>query len=561
MRHAIAALAGILIATGNGAAFAQESTASASQEQPVATNRAQPREFMLAMRDEVELAADVYLPEGDGPFPTVLIRTPYGKQNLFASSGGQALVDNGYAVVVQDVRGKGNSKGYYAAFVNDIEDGYDTVEGVAAMPWSNGRIGMTGASAMGITTTLAAIGRPPHLEAGFVIVAPNESFRTSFIGGVPKDRDTIGWLTRQGVSPEVVDRAIQANVRSVFTERAGPGPLITYADIPIWHVGGWYDIFNTGTVENFVRLQHEGTGEARGNQRLTMGPFGHGELSGDLAYPGADDLRATMTGEGGDLMRWFDHWLKDIDNGVTDEAPVEVYMMGAARKGALSDRNRWIEAGDWPLAYRSVRYYLGKDRTLSRDRPADRNAAITYRFDPENPVQTYGGANLVFERGPQDQRQVGERQDYLRFQTAPLEEDVAIAGPVTAELWVSTDGPDTDFEAKLIDVYPDGYEALLLDAPIRTRFRNGFMPDEVAMMEPGAPVKVTIDMWPIAQTFEKGHRIALHVTSSNSPRFTVNNNNGATPASSGEPRVARNTIHLDEGHPSALVLPVVYLDD
>ncbi|CAN5195053.1 hypothetical protein BH09PSE2_BH09PSE2_22260 [soil metagenome] len=176
-------------------------------------------------------------------------------------------------------------------------------------------------------------------------------------------------------------------------------------------------------------------------------------------------------------------------------------------------------------------------------------------------MPTFGGANLTFDRGPQDQRQIKPRQDYLRFQTPVLTRDVAIAGPVSVELYAATDGPDTDFEAKLVDVYPDGYEALVLDAPIRARFRHGREADQVSMMTPGAPEKLTLDLWNTALTFEKGHRIALHVTSSNSPRFMVNTNTGDEPGAPQKPRVATNTIYFDRDHPSAVVLPVVYLDD
>jgi predicted acyl esterase len=519
-------------------------------------------EIFIPMRDGVKLAADVYLPEGKGPFPVILTRTPYLKQNMVRMGGAERFVKAGYAYVAQDVRGKGHSEGFYAAFVNDIEDGYDTVEGLAKQPWSNGQIGITGASAMGITSNLAAIARPPHLKAAYVIVAPNETFSTSFLGGVPKDKDTVGWMKGQGVSDEAVARSLAGATRSVFTERAGPGPLIRYADIPMWNVGGWYDIFNTGSVRNFQILQNEGSVGARGNQRLTMGPVGHGNLSGDIAYPGNDSLNQMMGGgpTGADL-RWFDHWLKGAENGVMDEPPVDLFVMAGARKGAYSPKNRWVHAGNWPLPYRPTRLYLTEGLGLSKAPPAGEGAKTSYRFDPANPVATVGGANLTFERGPMDQRAIKPRQDYLRFQTPVLDRDVTIAGPVTVELWGATDGPDTDFMAKLVDVYPDGYEALILDAPIRTRYREGRMPDQVKMMTPGAPEKLTIDLWNTALTFEKGHRIAVHITSSNAPRFVVNHNNGDAPGDEKPPRVAVNTVYMDKAHPSAVVLPVVWLDE
>ena len=509
------------------------------------------------MRDGVKLAANAYLPAGKGPWPVIVTRTPYLKDGRFYGGAAAAhYTDAGYAFVVQDVRGKGHSQGFYQAFVDDIADGYDTIEALAAQRWSNGQIGITGASAMGITSNLAAIAAPPHLKAAYVIVAPNETFTTSYLGGVPKEKDTVGWLKGQGVSAEVIARSTSGQVRSVFTDRMGPGVELKYVRIPIWNVGGWYDIFNTGTVANFEYLQNEGAAGARGNQRLTMGPFGHGPLSGNLAYPGEDRLKVI----GDEDIRWFDHWLKGADNGVMDEPPVDFYMMASAEKGAPSPTNRWIKAANWPVDHRETRYYLTPDLGLTTKAPTTADAKVSYHFDPADPVPTIGGANLTFDRGPMDQRPIKGRRDYLRFQTPVLDRDVAIAGPISVEIYGATDGADTDFEAKLVDVYPDGYEALVLDAPIRARYRHGRMADEVAMMTPGAPEKLTIDLWNTALTFEKGHRIALHITSSNSPRFEVNDNNGEAPGEHLKPRVALNTVYFDRDHPSALVLPVVYLE-
>jgi uncharacterized protein len=516
-----------------------------------------PTEFFLTMRDGVKLAANLYAPPGQGPWPVIVTRTPYLKDGRDFGGLAGHFTKAGYAVVVQDVRGKGHSEGFYEPFATDIADGYDTIEGVAKEGWCDGKIGITGTSAGGITSNLAAVANPPHLQAAFVIVAPNETFNTSFMGGVPKDKDTVGWLRRQGVSQDMIDRVERGSIRSVFADQAGPGEALKYVRIPIWNVGGWYDIFNTGTIENFAFLQNHGASGARGNQRLTMGPFGHGALSGGLAYPG-EDRRLAMVND--DDIRWFDHWLKGAANGVMDEPPVDFFLMAAAEDGAYSAKNRHIKAANWPIDYRSVRYYLTPELGLSKAEPTGAAAKISYKFDPADPVPTIGGANLTFERGPMDQRPIKNRQDYLRFQTPVLDSDVTIAGPVSVELFGATDGPDTDFEAKLVDVYPDGYEALVLDAPIRTRYRHGRMPDDVAMMVPNLPEKLTIDLWNTALMFEKGHRIALHITSSNAPRFEVNDNNGAAPGEHLPPRVATNTIYVDHDHPSALVLPIVYLD-
>ena len=364
---------------------------------------------------------------------------------MYAPAGAAHWTGAGYAYVVQDVRGKGHSQGYYDAFAPDIEDGYDSVEGIAKEPWSNGKVGITGGSAMGITSNLAAASQPPHLKAAYVIVAPNETIRTSFLGGVPQDKDLVGWLKGQGVSDDVIARKQAGSTRNLLSDRVAGGPSteIKYIDIPIWNVGGWYDIFNTGEVENFVTLQNHGAKGARGNQRLTMGPFGHGDLSGDLAYPGEDRLGAAIGGGGGKQpndVRWFDYWLKGVQNGVMDEPPVEAFIMASARKGAFSPKNHWAHLGNWPPAYREGRYYLAPQLGLTTAAPKAEGVRAAYRFDPANPVKTYGGANLTFERGPEDQRQVGQRQDYLRFQTPVLDHDVTVAGPVSVELYAATDG-------------------------------------------------------------------------------------------------------------------------
>jgi uncharacterized protein len=528
-------------------------------------------EEIAKMRDGTPLAANVFKPAGTGPWPVVMTRTPYLKDGRVdrehdadGSKTREALVkqakhytDAGFVFVLQDVRGKGRSKGFYAAFENDVEDGYDSVEWAARQPWSNGKVGLSGGSAMGITSNEAAMAAPPHLKAAYVVVAPYDLLQNSYPGGVLKEKDVLGWSKGQGVADDVLDQQRKRVTDDIFWNRSAMSTNRKYIQIPIFNVGGWYDIFNHGNISNFEYLQNEGAKGARGNQKLMMGPFGHGALSGDLEYPGFD--RLSLAGD--QEIRWFAYWLKGEPNGIMDEPPVSYYMMAGAEKGQLSPKNRMLTAANWPPAYREVRYYLAPDKTLGGKPPTAQDVKTSYRFDPANPVPTVGGANLTFERGPMDQRAIPARQDYLRFQTPALDKDLTISGPVKVELFGATDGPDTDFTAKLVDVYPDGYEALVLDAPIRARFRHGRMPDEVKMMTPGAPEELDIDLWSTALTFEKGHRIALHISSSNSPRFEVNRNTGE-PAGDHKlsPRVATNSIYMDASHPSALVLPVVYPD-
>lgn len=566
----LATAAALTLTTGVGPVLAQKAPAAAQAEKPAPWPGLPPGavEETMTLRDGTKLAANVFKPAGKGPWPVVLSRTPYLKDGRVTKDNpkpGEALAkqakrytDAGYVFVLQDVRGKGRSQGFYAAFENDIEDGYDAVEWAASQPWSNGAVGMTGGSALGITANSAAMAAPPHLKAAYVVVAPADRLSYSYPGGVLKDKDTIGWLRGQGTSEETLAKTRARALDDVSWNRIAMTTNRKYIRIPIYHVGGWYDIFNGGTVDNFQVLQNQGAQGARGNQKLLMGPFGHGPLSGDLAYPGNDRLAL-----GGDQeIRWFDYWLKGADNGIMDEPPVSYFMMAGAKKDAYSPKNRMLTSANWPPANREVRYYPTPDKGLSPKAPTTDEAKLSYRFDPANPVATFGGANLTFERGPEDQRQVGERQDYLRFQTPVLDKDLVIAGPVKVELYAATDGPDTDFVAKLVDVYPDGYEALVLDAPIRARYRHGRMPDDIRMMTPNAPEKLEIDLWPTAITFEKGHRLALHITSSNSPRFEVNPNTGEAPGSSKlKPRVAVNSIYMDAAHPTALVLPVIYPAD
>ena len=509
-------------------------------------------EFMVEMRDGVNLATSVYLPEGDGPWPAVVTRTPYNKEGY----GRQAprFNEEDYVFIAQDSRGKFRSEGEYFPFESDMPDGYDTIEWIAAQPFCNGKVGITGASAMGIAGNLAAAANPPHLVAAFVVVAPEGLFHQSrFIGGVFKESHAGGWMRRQGAGDQ-----IPAMLKRVVMDDKWKAVDFLYhrhkVDIPMYNVAGWYDIFAEGGLNNFKWLQEEGLEGARGNQKILVGPFGHGALSGGLEYPDPGGIRGNSDEE----MRWFAYWLKGEDNGIMDEPPVRYYMMAAAKKDAASSKNRYIEADSWPPESTLQRYYLSKNYGLSTSKPREAGPMTTYRFDPESPVPTIGGMNLNLKKGPMDQRGIEERPDYLRFQTPPLEEDVVIAGRIDVELWASTDGLDTDFMVKLVDVYPDGYEAIVLDNPLRARYRHGRNREDVKMMTPGEPEKLIIDLWSTALTFEKGHRIAVHVTSSNFPRFEVNANTGEAP---GEfeipPRVANNTIYYDSKYPSAIVLPVV----
>ena len=569
----IAAAAASLAISNLSLAQTQSAPASAAPPKPV---QARPRllpqltpeqiaalpkwtEMTMSTRDGTKLAANVFLPAGAGPFPVVLSRTPYLKDALgdLAGYSAKKYTDAGFAFVLQDVRGKGHSEGFYEAFVPDLEDGYDTVEWVAKQSWSNGRVGMVGASALGITSNLAAMAAPPHLVAAFVIVAPYDQLLNTYPGGVLKDEDTLGWLKAQGETQAQLDEVRGGAANSAFWNEHAMTTQRKFIRIPMYNQGAWYDIFNDGNVENFRWLQNFGAKGARGNQKLYMVPAGHGGLGGDKSDVEYNQAGAAVPPT--EEMRWWDYWLKGIDNGIMKEPPVTLFMMASGRKGHPSAASHVFTAPNWPPANHPTAYYLSGDMHLTTKPPAAAEAKISYRFDPANPVKTYGGSNLLQTAGPLDQRPIGQRQDYLRFETPILDKNVAIAGHVDMTLWAATDGLDTDFMVKLVDVYPDGYEQIILDNPIRTRYRHGRDPDDVALMTPGKPEELHIDLWNTAFTFEKGHKIQVTVTSSNATKFEINPNTGEPfgVATSTPPRVATNTIYVDKRHPSAMMLPVL----
>jgi|HubBroStandDraft_1064217.scaffolds.fasta_scaffold21648_4 predicted acyl esterase len=541
------------------AVLAQQRAAAPTGPAPTPEQQAElaaapkPTEMFMKTRDGVKLAANVYMPAGAGPFPVVLSRTPYLKDTQREPLLGKRYTDAGYVFVDQDVRGKGHSEGVYRAFQNDVEDGYDTVEWVAKQAWCTGKIGITGASALGMTSEYAAMAAPPHLTAAFIRVAPYERLLNTYPGGVLKDADTIGWLKRQGAGDDELDQVRTDVTDNSLWQHTSAATNGKYIRIPVWYNGGWYDIFDEGN-RWFTYLQNHGADGARGNQKLTMSAAGHGGLTGDIEYPQLKDLYGPN-----DEMRWWDYWLKGIDTGIMNEPPVTYFMMGSGRKGHPSELTRVVHAANWPPASRATRYYLAPKFTLSTKAPTIAKAELSYKDDPSKPVESVGGANLLNKAGPMDQRQIPQRSDYLRFETPALTDNVVIAGTVHMELYAATDGLDTDFMVKLVDVYPDGYEAIVLDAPIRTRFRHGREPGDVAMMTPNVPEKLDIDLWETAITFEKGHKIAVHIASTGSPKYEVNPNTGeASGKQTMKPRIATNTVYFDEAHPSAMVLPIIY---
>jgi putative CocE/NonD family hydrolase len=565
----------------------------------------------VKMRDGIVLYADVYRPDSPGPFPVALQRTPYDK----GSAGSMTNLDpmkaarNGYAVVIQDTRGRYTSEGEFYAFRDEINDGYDTVEWAAAQPWSTGKVGMYGASYVGATQWLAAVARPPHLAAIVPnVTASNYHEGWAYQGGAFELGFNVSWTLLQLT---LANFGALSSAKSVPTEKRRDlidavndmelsfrhlptkdlpqlqGGLADYyydwlahpefddywknlciednhprLNVPAYNIGGWYDIFLGGTIRNFLGMRaNGGSDDARRGQKLLIGPWQHGSRGGSVVgdhYFGlaADAMAADLDGV---HFRWFDYWLKGIDNGVLDEPPVRVFVMGD---------NVWREEQEWPLARaQNTSYYLhsqGKansssgDGSLSPEAPGEEPPDV-YLYNPADPVPTRGGGlccNPYFAaNGAFDQQDIEARPDVLVYSTPPLERDLEVTGPVTVTLWAATSQTDTDFTAKLVDVCEDGCARNLTDGIIRARYRDSS--SNASFVEPGRVYHYTIDLWATSNVFQRGHRIRVEISSSNFPRFDRNTNTGNVIAGDAEFKPALQTVMHDAQHPSHITLPVV----
>jgi predicted acyl esterase len=509
-------------------------------------------DVMVAMEDGVELATTVYLPDGSGPFPTIVARTPYNKDGLKGEA--TKFVRQGYAFVAQDLRGRFKSKGHHAIiFHNDgwqnPHDGHDTLKWISAQPWCNGKIGSTGGSALGITQNMAAPGAPDALKAQFVVVAYSNCYpQAAYQGGAWRTGLLEGWLKATGMVDVNLKTFVAHPRYDEFWAGLNPETQAERVHAPAVFLGGWYDIFLQGTINSFLSLHNHGGEGARGRCRLVLGPFGHGNIT-ELKYPPS----ATQLPKCGHDVAWFDCMLKGKANGVAEEKPVHYYVMGdPTDKDAPG--NFWRTADNWPPPATEQAYYLNRDGKLNPGKPSDGDDRKSYRYDPANPVPTIGGAELGADIGPKDQRKVELRDDVLVFSTDVLTEPFDVTGHLSARLFVSSDCPDTDFTVKLTDVYPDGRSMLVTDGVLRARFRESFA--EEKLLEPGKIYEITVDFWSTALIFNRGHKIRVAVSSSNAPRFDPNPNTGHTFRADKDSRVATNTIYFSKQYPSRIVLPI-----
>jgi hypothetical protein len=557
------------------------------------------RGVAMKTRDGVTLYADIYRPAGEGPFPVLLQRTPYDKNN--ASVFAHQAVARGFMVVVQDVRGRYTSEGEWYPFKHETDDGYDTVEWAAALPHSNGKVGMFGGSYVGATQMLTAIGHPPHL-AGIcpVVTASNYHENWTYQGGAFEQWFDESWTS--GLAQDTANRAIRQSTNALLGSNALPlkqypvfniqtganGAVLTRVlapyfldwldhpaydsywkqwsieenfasiQVPALTVAAWYDLFQGGSLRNYLGIKaHGGSEAARNGQRLLIAIGGHSGW--DRTVGTVDFGPDAVFDENAVTLAWYEYLLQGKQNEFATEKPVKIFVMG---------ENKWRYEDDWPLQRaQETRYFLhsaGKANSASGDgsisvAPATREAPDSFVYDPANPVPTVGGPlccdSVHLAPGPRDQKEVESRADVLIYSTPPLDHDTEVTGPVTLDLFAQSSAADTDFTAKLIDVGPDGFAQNLTEGILRARYREST--SEAKPIVPGKIYEYKIDMWSTSNVFLKGHRIRVEVSSSNFPRFDRNLNTGTSAAEDATFVKATNTVLHDREHPSALVLPVV----
>ena len=448
------------------------------------------RTVMLKMADGAKLATDVYLPAVGGPFPTILYRTPYGR----TKGGPGRWPERGYAVVKQDMRGRFDSEGENLPFVGcgwgEHKDGVETVAWILKQPWSNGKVGTAGGSALGITQNLLAGAAPEGLVCQHVSVAAASLYHHAvYVGGAFRKSQVEKWLEQNRFDPEAL-RLYRAHPSyGEFWNGFDSLSRLEKMKVPAMHVGGWFDTFSLGTVSAFVGRQTRSEEGSRGLQVLVMGPWAHGGFRengkvGELTFPNARMPDAYSA------RRWFDHHMKGEENGVDDLLPVAYYVMGDT-EDPKAPGNEWRFAERWPVRAELTAYNLHQSGSLSR-KPASWRFR-QYWFDPATPCPTVGGCNLVLPKGPMDQQEIEKRTDVLTYTTEPLEAPVEVTGHPVAKISVSCSERDSDLSVRLCDVYPDGRSFLMAEGMLRLRYRDSFtMPQPLT---PHKTYEVTVPCW------------------------------------------------------------------
>ena len=547
----------------------------------------------VSMRDGVALSADIWLPhEGDGPWPTLLLRTIYDNQEPRYIRWARAFTAAAYAVVMQDCRGRGDSDGVWEPYICELNDGYDTHEWVGHQPWCDGQIGTFGLSYPGFTQSLPATLRSSYLKAIAPIASQQDNYGHHRIDGVIHWSVSLTFLNMLGRSMQS-ESLKHVDLKALFrhlppTEAMAPiaathpyyrGVLAheQYDDwwsryslrdrygevaVPALFVTGWYDSLSH---ENFKLFngwrQNARTAEARRQTKLIVGPWSHQVSPWGRAAMGAHGEYQDRTfGKAAlwDIIemhtRWYDQRLKDISTGIDEEPPIHIFVMGA---------NTWRFEHEWPLSrthWTKMFLHSHGDAAASGGRlsmtPPEEQPTDTFRYDPDDPVPSWGAQYQSFDLcGPRDRQHIEQRSDVLVYTSAPLEDAVEVTGPISAVIHAASSAPDTDFTAALIDVEPDGRAIILCEGICRARFRTGT--DNPSLITPGEVYPFNIDMWDTSNLFKAGHCIRVEISSSNFPRYNRNLNTGHPIETDAEIRVAEQTIYHAAARPSYVLLPII----
>ena len=536
-------------------------------------------------RDGAVLSTDVYLPNDGTSFPVLLCRTIYDNQMPQMVEWAIRFADAGYAVAIQDCRGRYDSDGPWEPYVHEPEDGHDTLEWIGRQPWCDGNIGTFGISYVGFTQILPAPLGSRYLKAVLPIANQEDNFGHLWIDGAYQLQIGIyffqmGRRTMQDTSAKYMDITplySRLPIANALDDIGQSGPLNEflshptfdgywksysmkgrYSEIsaPAYFVTGWYDNLVHEQFKLFRAWRSETkTDEARRRTKILVGPWSHYEI-GDRPTIG-DDLGPDSAIDLVDLhVRWYDQRLKGIDTGIDREPPIKIWVMG---------RNAWRFETEWPPArMQPTPLYLesgGHANSAAGDgrltaSPPGAAATDTFEYDPLNPLPTVGGQSLfLVNTGPRDRQEVEQRDDVLVYTTDPLEEELEATGPVEVVLYASTSAPDTDFTATLVDVRPDGRAIVVCEGIVRARYRESV--ETPSLVTPGEVYAYRISLWETSQVFGKGHRIRLEIGSSNFPRYDRNLNTGGPIGFDDDPRPARQVIHHGPAQPSHLLLPVI----
>lgn len=535
----------------------------------------------IPMRDGVKLSANISRPEAEGRFPVIVDRTPYGKNRKPFFDNAAYFAQHGYVYVMQDCRGRYDSEGVFKPWINEGQDGYDTIEWAARQPWSNGKVGTTGGSYGAWDQMFAAEEQPEHLKTMIVISPPPDTYPAAYQGGA-FGLQALDWAiivdgrTFQEYPGNLAEayRHLPVSSMDEAAGRSMPETLRAWTQheayddywkqrsylknlsrikATVLHIDGWYDAPDA-TLDNYNGMIAQGA-QAGGRQKVILGPWLHSTFSsskvGDIDFgPDAPiDLNATSLG-------WYDCQLKGVncDQTYTD-GPIKLFVMG---------ENHWRSEKEWPLkrTHLTPFYFHSNghantrtgDGNLSKELPAN-EPADNFAYDPKDPVPSTDDPAAMGARSVLDERQMELRNDVLVFTSAPLEEPVEVTGPIRIKLWAASSAKDTDWAAKIIDVHPDGEAQRLQDGILRARTRESV--EHPSLLTPAKIYEYTIDLLDISNFFQKGHRIQVVVTSSNFPDFDRNLNTGNSNENTAETQVAKQTIYHDAAHPSHILLPVI----